>query len=182
MPSGFVGWRDGGAQVLDIDGLGAVRHGTCGWFMRMSVGVSSENGMTQIGYARGSGYYPEPFYYVTRDLLLFVADLTKGNTVKGIAIGRFQYASEINAELLIQIIKSKKELNHIPVVANVDSEHTQPMITLPIGEEVEVVVSKTGSTLKIMRHWRGAVGIDPSSSRETSSCPRTSGKTTLLFP
>lgn len=74
------------------------------------------------------------------------------NKVKGIVIGRFQNASQVNPEHLIKVIKSKKELDHLPVLANVDFGHSDPMITFPIGGEVELVVSKKKSTLRIVRH------------------------------
>jgi muramoyltetrapeptide carboxypeptidase LdcA involved in peptidoglycan recycling len=72
--------------------------------------------------------------------------------VKGIVIGRFQKASEVKTELLIKAIKSKRELGHLPVLANVDFGHTSPMITFPIGGEAELTVSKEKSTLKIAKH------------------------------
>jgi muramoyltetrapeptide carboxypeptidase LdcA involved in peptidoglycan recycling len=56
--------------------------------------------------------------------------------VKGIVIGRFQKATEMNNEKLIKIIKTKSELKNIPVIANVDFGHTSPIITFPIGGEV----------------------------------------------
>ena len=56
--------------------------------------------------------------------------------VKGIVIGRFRKASEITNEKIIKIIKSKKELDKIPVIANIDFGHTSPMVTFPIGGEV----------------------------------------------
>ena len=40
--------------------------------------------------------------------------------VKGLLIGRFQKVSNMNIEKLTTIIKSKKELNHIPVVADIN--------------------------------------------------------------
>ena len=58
--------------------------------------------------------------------------------VKGIVIGRFQKASEMTDKKLIKIIKTKKELDNIPVIANVDFGHTQSMITLPIGGIVKI--------------------------------------------
>ncbi len=54
-------------------------------------------------------------------------------------IGRFQKASEITNELLIKIIKTKKELDNLPVIANVDFGHTDPKITFPVGGEVNLV-------------------------------------------
>ncbi len=56
--------------------------------------------------------------------------------VKGLVIGRFQNASKMSTEKLVKIIKSKKELKNLPVIANVDFGHTSPIITFPIGGEV----------------------------------------------
>ncbi len=55
--------------------------------------------------------------------------------VSGIVIGRFQKASNVTKEKLEYIIKSKKALNRLPVIANVDFGHTTPLLTLPIGGE-----------------------------------------------
>lgn len=55
------------------------------------------------------------------------------NEVRGVVIGRFQKASAVNKQLLTRIIKSKKELDHIPVIADADFGHTSPLCTLPIG-------------------------------------------------
>lgn len=58
--------------------------------------------------------------------------------VKGIVLGRFQKASNISNEQLIAIIKSKPQLNQIPVITNVDFGHTDPKITFPIGGNVTI--------------------------------------------
>lgn len=86
-----------------------------------------------------------------RDLQSII-HLPNFNAVKGIVIGRFQKSSAVKIEHLIKIIKSKKELDHIPVLANVDFGHTDPMITFPIGGEVQMVVSNTESVLKMVEH------------------------------
>ena len=70
--------------------------------------------------------------------------------VKGIVIGRFQKESKITNEKLIKIIKTKKELNKIPVIANVDFGHTSPLITFPIGGEVLVDANK--KRISIVKH------------------------------
>jgi muramoyltetrapeptide carboxypeptidase LdcA involved in peptidoglycan recycling len=57
--------------------------------------------------------------------------------IKAIVIGRFQSASKVSMEDLRQIIRSKN-LKNIPVVANVDFGHTQPLLTLPIGGRMSV--------------------------------------------
>lgn len=72
--------------------------------------------------------------------------------VRGMVIGRFQKGSEMTNSLLTQIIKTKKELNNMPVLANVDFGHTSPLISFPIGGEVEVQVNKISSSIKITRH------------------------------
>lgn len=72
--------------------------------------------------------------------------------VKGIVIGRFQKVSQITNDLLIQIIKTKKELNNLPVIANVDFGHTSPMITFPVGGEVEIKADRNNSSIKILNH------------------------------
>lgn len=63
--------------------------------------------------------------------------------VKGIVLGRFEKASEVSNQMIKNIIKSKRELNHIPVIANVDFGHTTPLITFPIGGRIHLKVEKT---------------------------------------
>ena len=74
------------------------------------------------------------------------------NKVNGIVLGRFQNASRMEIDSLVKIIKSKKELDNIPVLANVDFGHTSPMFTFPIGGYVEIVSSVSGSEIKILKH------------------------------
>ncbi len=72
--------------------------------------------------------------------------------VKGIVIGRFQKDSEVESNRLVEVIKTKKELDNIPVLANVDFGHTSPIITFPIGGEVELSVFETKSMIQILEH------------------------------
>ena len=55
-------------------------------------------------------------------------------------------------EKLIKIIKTKKELDNIPVIANVDFGHTDPMITYPIGVVARISSSKKNSEIEILKH------------------------------
>lgn len=91
------------------------------------------------------------FYSFDRDLqsLIHLPDFER---VKGIVIGRFQKASEMTNEMLIKIIKSKKELDRIPVIANVDFGHTDPKITFPIGGEAVLVAEGGRATLELTKH------------------------------
>ncbi len=72
--------------------------------------------------------------------------------VKGVLIGRFQLGSQITQEKLIKIIKTKKELNDIPVISGVDFGHTTPHITFPIGGDVEIVAEDNCSKIVISEH------------------------------
>ncbi|WP_053376104.1 S66 family peptidase [Paenibacillus sp. FJAT-27812] len=69
--------------------------------------------------------------------------------VKGIVIGRFQKASNMTRELMTLIIASKKELAHIPVIADADFGHTSPMITFPIGGLAIINAEESGISITI---------------------------------
>ncbi|MDQ0193240.1 S66 family peptidase [Paenibacillus wynnii] len=77
-----------------------------------------------------------------RDLqsLIHQSDFHK---VNGIVIGRFQKASKMTRDLLTKIIKTKKELAGIPVIADVDFGHTSPLITFPIGGRAKIKAFET---------------------------------------
>lgn len=58
--------------------------------------------------------------------------------VRGIVIGRFQKASNMSIFALTEICLGKKELQGLPIIANVDFGHTSPIITFPIGGQVHM--------------------------------------------
>lgn len=72
--------------------------------------------------------------------------------VRGIVIGRFESKSGMTLEKLRKIIQTKKELEHLPVIANVDFGHTTPMITFPIGGTVELEAYKGKAKINIIEH------------------------------
>lgn len=72
--------------------------------------------------------------------------------VKGIVIGRFEKASKMSGHLITEIIKRKKELDHLPVIANVDFGHTEPKITFPVGGRVRMKVNKKDSEITVVEH------------------------------
>ena len=53
--------------------------------------------------------------------------------VRGIVLGRFQRASNMDRETLAEIIRGKPELGRIPVISNASFGHTTPAFTFPIG-------------------------------------------------
>ncbi|MCF7798804.1 LD-carboxypeptidase [Candidatus Woesearchaeota archaeon] len=72
--------------------------------------------------------------------------------VKGIVIGRFQEGSKMNLEKLKYIIESKEELKNLPIIANADFGHTNPLITFPIGGTASLMVKNNSVELKILKH------------------------------
>jgi len=115
---------------------------------------------------QGTEYFPE----FPKNTFLFIEDDEMSNAVtfdrdlqsvihqpgfenvKGIVIGRFQKVSQIDNNLLTQIIKTKKELDNLPVIAGVDFGHTSPIITFPIGGEVSFEVENGKIKLEILKH------------------------------
>ena len=55
-------------------------------------------------------------------------------------------------DLLGEIVKSKEELNNLPIVANVDFGHTDPKITFPIGGQVSLEISGKECNINITKH------------------------------
>lgn len=86
-----------------------------------------------------------------RDLQSLIHQLNF-DKVKGIVIGRFQKKSNMDLEKLKYIIKTKKELKNIPVIANVDFGHTNPMITFPIGGTAKLMANNSEIELSILKH------------------------------
>ncbi len=71
---------------------------------------------------------------------------------KGIIIGRFQKKTGMTKKLLQKIISEKKELNNLPIIANVDFGHTTPSATLPIGGKIKIEASKEKTKIVIINH------------------------------
>lgn len=71
--------------------------------------------------------------------------------VRGILIGRFQKSADMTIEKIKYIIQTKEELKHVPILANVDFGHTNPIITFPIGGTIQLQISNTVK-LKIIIH------------------------------
>lgn len=72
--------------------------------------------------------------------------------VRGILIGRFQKETKMTRELLQKIISSKKELQSIPIITNVDFGHTTPIATIPIGGSLEISATIDSTKIRIIDH------------------------------
>ncbi|MCX6723168.1 MAG: LD-carboxypeptidase [Candidatus Staskawiczbacteria bacterium] len=95
--------------------------------------------------------YESQHHHFDRDLQSLIHQ-PNFNGVRGIVIGRFQKKSEMSNDILTKIIKTKKALNNIPIIANVDFGHTSPIITFPIGGEVSMNVENGKIKLEIIKH------------------------------
>lgn len=73
--------------------------------------------------------------------------------VRGIVIGRFQKKNAMTRDLLEKMIFEKRELAHLPIVANVDFGHTMPFSTFPIGGTARIRANEDGtSEITILQH------------------------------
>lgn len=72
--------------------------------------------------------------------------------VKGIVFGRFQPETKMTRQLLTKIVKTKKELSDLPIIANVDFGHTYPMITFPVGGTVTLEARDDSIKIEIINH------------------------------
>ncbi len=71
--------------------------------------------------------------------------------VQGLMIGRFQRASTMTEDLMCSVVRSAG-LSGVPVLANIDVGHTEPVATFPVGGEAELVVDGAASSLVITAH------------------------------
>jgi len=72
--------------------------------------------------------------------------------VQGIVIGKFQKKTDMSIDKLKYIINSKKELANMPIVANVNFGHTNPIITFPIGGRGLLKAENNQVELRILEH------------------------------
>ncbi|WP_141559838.1 S66 family peptidase [Bacillus toyonensis] len=72
--------------------------------------------------------------------------------VKGIVIGKMQKGAECTIEDIEEMIASKPELTHIPIIANASFGHTTPIFTFPIGGRAKIISNKESSAITILTH------------------------------
>ena len=102
---------------------------------------------------QGTPYRPSlagALLVVEDDALTFPAEFARNLTsllqlpdaagITGLVVGRFQRESGMTRALLEQVLDHQDLPAGIPVLANVDVGHTQPMATLPIGGQAELTV------------------------------------------
>lgn len=130
-----------------------------------ATGVALGGNLLTFNFLQGSEYMPS-----LKNSIIFIEDNDKETVrdfrnqlqsllnqkdaagIKGLVIGRFQKGSQITRNLLVEIVKRQTELKHIPVLANVDFGHTTPMITIPIGGKVHLIVKRKTYKLDILKY------------------------------
>lgn len=143
-------------QMVDNEGFWVISEGE-------AEGTTLGANLCTLNLLQGTEYMPD-----LMDSVLFLEDDSESNYVnfdqdlqslihlpgfsgvRGLVIGRFQNDSEVTRDLLSQIVATKKELSHLPVIANVDFGHTDPKITLPVGGTVKIDTTK--SLIEIAQH------------------------------
>jgi muramoyltetrapeptide carboxypeptidase LdcA involved in peptidoglycan recycling len=147
-----------GVDKMKNDGMWVINEGE-------AYGKSLGGNLLTFKYLQGTPFAPD-----LEKSILFVEDNEKENHsafqnqlqslinqenfsgVKGLVIGRFQQGSHISRELLTKIIKTKRELTNMPVIANVDFGHSMPMMTFPIGGEVSLEAFGSEANIRIIKH------------------------------
>ena len=141
-----------------------------GWWVLQegeAIGTAVGGNIASLRLLYGTEYMPslqdsmlflEDDHYTTDDIAEFDRNLQSlihqpgFASVRALIIGRFQEGSLMTRAVLEQIIATKPELQGVPVVANVDFGHTDPLITFPIGGEVQLILQDQKRSLEILKH------------------------------
>lgn len=112
--------------------------------------------LSTLNLLQGTEYMP-----ILKDSILFIEDskeshpqsfdrdlqsllhLHDASGIKGILIGRFQKDTNMTEAAIKKIIYSKEELRHLPVIANVNFGHVQPIATIPFGGKATIFANES---------------------------------------
>jgi len=72
--------------------------------------------------------------------------------VRGLVVGRFQRASNMDLQTLKEIVGAKPDLDRLPIVANASFGHTTPAFTFPIGGTGTLRARAGDAELRIETH------------------------------
>ncbi|MED3327033.1 LD-carboxypeptidase [Bacillus thuringiensis] len=72
--------------------------------------------------------------------------------ITGIVIGRMQKEAECTIADIQEMIASKPELAHIPIIANASFGHTTPIFTFPIGGRAKIISNKEKTSITILAY------------------------------
>lgn len=132
-------------------GFGVIREGK-------AEGRVLAGSLSAIQLLKGTGYMPSlenTILFIEEDAeshpLQFDRQLQsllhhpEASAIKGLVIGRFQEEAGMTDYALEQIIRSKKELEGIPVIYNMNFGHVHPFATIPVGRRARIL-AQTGRT------------------------------------
>ena len=91
------------------------------------------------------------FYHLDRELQSLIHQPGFAD-VRGIVFARFQRASNVDHEILTDIVRGKPELAGVPIVADASFGHTTPQFTFPIGGYGELRATDGTARLLIDTH------------------------------
>lgn len=74
---------------------------------------------------------------------------SKSKKINGVVIGRAEKVSNMNYNKWVNIIKTKKELEKIPIIINANFGHTTPIFTFPIGGNANLIAKDGNINLVI---------------------------------
>ncbi|WP_224999153.1 S66 peptidase family protein [Cesiribacter sp. SM1] len=145
-------------KIVNEDGFWPVNQGE-------AEGKSIGGNLLTINFLLGSEFMPDMKntilfleankvldYKDVQNTLQAILNQPASDQVLGIIIGRFQKKTGMTRDLFEKMIRSKNELNNIPVVGNVDFGHTIPMLTFPIGGKVKMKVTENNASVEVTEH------------------------------
>ncbi|MDD4556716.1 MAG: LD-carboxypeptidase [Alphaproteobacteria bacterium] len=115
-------------------------------------------GTDYMANLEGNILFIEDNFMTKMDLLEFDRNLTSLlqqktlQNLQAVVIGRFQKGSEVTQTKLQEVIKAKKKLQNLTVIANVDFGHTTPIITFPIGGKAKLEKKNGSYHLFVIAH------------------------------
>ena len=136
------------------DGWWAIRQGD-------AQGIAVGGNLSTVNLLQGTEFFPNLAGKIlcvedeeTVDITTFWRDLHSlmqvpgASSIKALLIGRFQVQSGVDQKMIADLVDSLPIPSAIPVLANLDFGHTNPLITFPIGGEMAIQSSQ--ETAKIL--------------------------------
>lgn len=93
-------------------------------------------------------YFPYEFDRNLQSLL----QTSLGHHIRGLVIGRFEDSCRMTEAMVRQIVASKRQLRHIPIVFNADFGHVFPFATFPVGGWCQMQCGSDGVKIHVMEH------------------------------
>lgn len=131
----------------------------------MIEGITLGGNLSSLNLLQGTKYMPdlrESFLFLEDDDLVdakiferYIESLIQQksfNNIKALLLGRFQRGSMITIKQLEAIFKTKKQLQNVCIIANLDFGHTDPQISFPIGGKARIEIINNVPKITIISH------------------------------